>query len=204
MQKDKRLLIILSVLAVIFSVLSFFALINYNVLYYNLGKYTIFAFIFFPLLCLTIFLFSSTLIFKKGKIAFITPVAIALIGCILAFVLSNDASISKIESDYLKNENQLNYHVEQLKDKNVGVYELNDDKLKWVLPENKVQIESIGNDKKVYFFIALDTDDRYEGYVYAPYGLPELWDAFGQFTEEPLDLNKSWYYMILPKGELIK
>lgn len=203
MQKDKRLLIILSALAVIFSVLSFFALINYNVLYYNLGKYTIFAFLFFPLLSLVIFIFSSTLIFKKGKISFITPVAIALIGCILAFVLSNDASLSKIESDYLKNENQLNYHITQLSDKKIGVYELNDDKLKWIIPENKVQIESIGNNKKVYFFIALNAEDRYEGYVYAPYGLPEIWDAFGQFSE-PLDLDKAWYYMILPKGDLIK
>ena len=203
MQKDKRLLIVLSALAVIFSVLSFFALINYNVLYYNLGKYTIFAFLFFPLLSLMIFIFSSTLIFKKGKISFITPVAIALIGCILAFVLSNDASLSKIESDYLKNENQLNYHITQLSDKKIGVYELNDDKLKRIIPENKVQIESIGNDKKVYFFIALNAEDRYEGYVYAPYGLPEIWDAFGQFSE-PLDLDKAWYYMILPKGDLIK
>lgn len=203
MQKDKRLLIILSALALIFSVLSFFALINYNVLYFNLGKYTIFAFIFFPLLCLAIFILSSALIFKKGKISFITPVAIALIGCILAFVLSNDASISKIQSDYLKNENKFNYHVELLSDKKFGVYELDDDKLKWVLPENKVQIESIGNDKKVYFFIALDAEDRYEGYVYAPYGLPELWDVFGEFSE-PLDLDKTWYYMLLPKGDLIK
>ena len=39
-------------------------------LYYNLGKYTIFAFLFFPLLSLVIFIFSSTLIFKKGKISF--------------------------------------------------------------------------------------------------------------------------------------
>lgn len=203
MQKDKHLLVFLSALALIFSVLSFFALINYNVLYYNLGNYTIFAFIFFPLLCLVIFIISSTLIFKKGKISFITPVAVALIGCILAFILSNDASISKIQSDYLKNENQFNYHIEQLSDKKVGVYKLNDDKLKWVLPENKVQIESVGNDKHVYFFIALNATDRYEGYVYAPYGLPELWDAFGEFTD-PLDLDKTWYYMMLPKGELIK
>lgn len=203
MQKDKRLLIILSALALIFSVLSFFALINYNVLYHNFGKYTILAFIFFPLLCFGIFIFSSTLIFKKGKISFITPVAIALIGCILAFVLSNEASISKIQSDYLKNENQFNYCTQQLNNKKVGVYELNDDKLKWVIPENKVQIESVGNNKNVYFFIALNAEDRYEGYVYAPYGLPELWDVFGEFSE-PLDLDKAWYYMLLPKGELIK
>ena len=203
MQKDKRLLIILSAFALIFSVLSFVALINYNVLYYYLGKYTIFSFIFFPLLCLVIFIISSTLIFKKGKISFITPVAIALIGCILAFILSNEASISKIESDYLKNENQFNYHIEQLSDKKPGVYELNDDKLKWVVPVNKVQVEAVGNEKYVYFFISLNASDRYEGYVYAPYGLPELWDVFGEFSE-PLDLDKTWYYMLLPKGDLIK
>ena len=203
MQKDKQLLILLSVLALVFSVCSFFALINYNVLYFYLGEFTIFAFLFFPLLCLLIFIFASTLIFKKGKISFITPVAIALIGCILAFVLSNDASISKIQGDYLKNEASFNTQIEQLSDKKTGVYEINDYSLKWIVPLNKVQVESVGNNKYVYFFIALETEDRYEGYVYAPYGLPELWDTFGEFTE-PLDLDKAWYYMLLPKGELIR
>ncbi len=200
MKKDKLLLIFLSALAVLFSVLSFFALINYNLLYYTFGKYTIFSFIFFPFLCLVIFIISTTLIFKKSKIAFITPVAIALIGCILAFVLSNDASNSKIQADFLKNENLFNDHVEQLSNKNVGIYDLNDKQLKWVLPTNKVSVESVGNDKMVYFFIALDAPDRYEGYVYAPDGFPELWDFLGEFTD-PLDLDKTWYYMLLPKGD---
>ena len=71
-----------------------------------------------------------------------------------------------------------------------------------MLPTNKVSIESVGNDKKVYFFIALDAPDRYEGYVYAPDGLPELWDFIGEFTD-PLDLNKTWYYMSLHKGDIL-
>ncbi len=199
MNKDKTTIIILGALALIFSLCTFLMLINYNTVYYYLGdKFTTLSFFIFPVLALAVFVVSSIFIFKNNKISYVVPVAIALIGCILAFVLSNDASLSKIETDYLKNENKFNQQIVKIENKPEGLYELDNDDLKSVIPENKVLIVSVGNNKYAYFFIALDAKDRYEGYVYIPHGTPEEWDAFGAFTE-PLDIEKCWFYMSLAK-----
>ncbi len=200
MKKEKNIILILSVLAVIFSVCTFLILINYNLIYYHFNEFTTLIFLIFPLLSLILFVISSILIFRKNKISFIIPVAIALIGCILAFVLSNDASLSKIETDFLKHENEFNQVIVKLENKPSGLYKLNNDDLKQVIPVNKVLVESVGNNKFAYFFIALDAPDRYEGYIYAPYGTPEKWMALGEFSDE-LDIEKKWSYMLLHKGE---
>ena len=198
MKTDKLTITLLSALALIFSVCTFFMLINYNTAYYYFNNFTEIAFFVFPVLALSVFVVSSIFIFKKNKIAYITPVAISLIGCILAFVLSNNASLSKIQTDYLRYETEFNQQITELKDKQEGVYILETDSLKPVIPVNKAQIISVGNNKYAYFFIALDAKDRYEGYVYIPSGTPEDWDTYGAFSD-PLDIEKSWYYMSLLK-----
>ncbi|MBE7091625.1 MAG: hypothetical protein E7365_00380 [Clostridiales bacterium] len=199
MKKNKFIIFLLSFLAVIFSICTFLILINFNIVYYYFERFSTLVFLIFPLLSVAILVLSSILIFKKNKIVFIVPVTIALVGCLLAFVLSNDASLSKIETDYLKYENQFNSQITKLENKNEGTYNLDDDSLKQIIPVNKVQIISVGNNKYAYFFIALDTPDRYEGYVYIPYGTPEEWDIYGAFTEDSLDINGKWYYMSLLK-----
>ena len=197
MKKDKKIIIILSVLSAISALGTFFVLINYNLIYAWFGKFALAAFLFFPLIALILFAISSIFIFKKNKVSYVLPVAISLIGCILAFTLSNEASLSKIESDFLKHELTLIQQVQKYEPQGAGTYDLNESSLKLIIPTQKLQIVKIGN-KQAYFFIALDASDRYEGYVYIPHGTPTDWDEYGQFTE-PLDINSHWFYMSMPK-----
>lgn len=200
MKKDKNIIILLTVCALLCALGTFFALINSNIMYHWFGKYTTLSLLILPFIALLIIIIASIFIFKKNKISFIVPVASALIGCLLAFVLANDASISKIESDYLKHEMALKREVQLYTDESVpaGTYTIEDNSLKWLIPERRLQKVAIGNNEYAYFFIALDTSNRYEGYVYIPDGTPMEWDEFGAFTE-PLDIEKTWYYMSLLK-----
>ncbi len=202
MKKEKLIITLLTISALICAVGTFFALLNTNIMYHIFGDFAVFAMLILPFIALVILIISSVLIFKNNKISFILPVSTALIGCLLAFVLVNDASMSKLESDYLKHEITLKNEVNKLSSIEVpsGTYSIDNKDLKWLLPESKVQKVALGNNDYAYFFIALETSNRYEGYVYIPDGTPYDWDAYGEFTE-PLDIEKTWHYMSLPKIE---
>ena len=198
----KYILVIITALAVIFSLGTHFCLINSSIMYYIFDKFTSVALFIFPLLDLSIVIFSSIIIFKKNKISYIIPVAISLIGCLLAFALADSSFSSKIQSDFLKNENLFNDIIKDYESNNVenGTYEIDKKELKFVVPEQKIIIESVGNgNKKAYFIVAVDIEDRYEGYVFDPYGSPPDWLENGEFSE-PLDIEQKWSYFVYHKG----
>ena len=200
--EKKYMLIALTVLSVIFSLGTHFCLINSSIMYYIFDKFTSVALFIFPLLALSIVIFSSIIIFKKSKISYIIPVAISLIGCLLAFALADSSFSSKIQSDFLKNENLFNDIIKDYESNNVenGTYEIDKKELKFVVPEQKIIIESVGNgNKKAYFIVAVDIEDRYEGYVFDPYGSPPDWLENGEFSE-PLDIEQKWSYFVYHKG----
>lgn len=197
MNSEKTKNIILTAAGLLCALLTFLALIYCNNLYFWLGDYAIIGFIVFPVLALGIIIYASMLIFKKQKIGYVIPVAVALIGCLLAFILSNEASLSKIEGDFLKHENEFN-RIVKTAEVAEGTFDIDSKELKGVVPEQKLQTVHIGNGNFAYFLIAVDVSDRYEGYVYIPYGTPEDWDSYGFFSE-PLDLDKHWFYMSLIK-----
>ncbi len=199
----KLKIFILSFLSLVTSVCTYLVLINYNLVYFYFKEYSIFAFIVFPLITAAIVVFTGALIFKNNKMIYLVPATIGIVGCLLAFVLSNDGSNAKIESDFLKNEDCFNQALVLVEDvaPSDEIIEIDVPELKWVLPESKAMIVSVGNGKKAYFFIASDLSDRYEGYVYAPSGTPIEWDDYGYFYPEEgsLDLNGAWFYMSLLK-----
>lgn len=199
---NKHLLLILTVLAVIFSLGTHFCLVNSSIMYYIFNNFATVALFIFPFLALTIVIISSIIIFKKSKISYIVPVAISLIGCLLAFVLADSSFSSKIQSDFLKNEKLFNDIIDHYEstDPKDGTYEIDKKELKFVIPEQKIIIESIGiGNKKAYLMVCIDTEDRYEGYVYDPYGSPPEWLENGEFSE-PLDIEQKWSYFVYHKG----
>ncbi len=201
-KKDKYTFIILTILAIVFSVGTHFCLINSSLMYYAFNNLATIVFFIFPILAICIIIISTIIIFKKKKISYIVPVALSMAGCLLAFSLADSSFSSKIQSDFLKNEKAFNDIVKHYEssDTKDGTYEIENNELTFVIPENKIIIESVGNgNKKAYFFVAIDIDDRYEGYVYDPYGSPSDWLENGEFSE-PLDIEKKWSYFVYHKG----
>ncbi len=197
MKKDKIKLIILTVLALAFAAGTFFVLLYSTNIYHFFGKFTIGVFVLFPVCDAVIAIIATTVIFKTGKISYITSVIAALVGCILAFILVNDASLNKIGSDFLRHELTFNNAVKTVSSKE-GVYTFDCAELKGVLPEQKVQVVAIDAVHNAILFVALDLPDRTEGYAYVPYGEPIEWDDFGEWSDA-LDINGHWYYLYLIK-----
>ncbi len=198
MKNEKTKLIVLTVLALAFAAGTFFILLYSNNMYHMFGKFTLAAFLLFPICDAAIAIIATTVIFKSGKISYITPVIAALVGCVLAFILVNGASLNKIESDYLRHELAFNNAVKEIDTGKPGIYPFKCDELKNVLPEQAVQVAAIDAKHSALLFIALDLPDRTEGYAYIPYGEPLEWDEFGEWSD-PLDINGNWYYLYLIK-----
>lgn len=200
-KKDKTLFIILCVCGILFSLITHLTLINNSVMYYLFGNITPIALFVFPVLCVILIFISCFFIFKKNNFSFIIPVAISLIGCLLAFTLADGSFSSKIQSDFLKNESEFKKIVEEhvSNETTEGTYEIEISKLNFVIPEKKLIISSVGNNKYAYFFVAIDIEERMEGYVYDPYGSPDEWLENGEYSE-PLDIDKKWSYFVYHKG----
>ena len=196
----KHKLILLSTLTLVCALLTYFALIYSNLIYHYFGKLTLFVTLFFPVIAFIAAVISTSEIFKNANIKYIIPVAITLVGCLLAFVLSNEGSLSKIGSDYLKNEAEFNFAAEAVLNEHTesGIFDTDFPKLFSVIPEERVIVEKLDNVHYAIFFIALETSNRYEGYTYIPFGSPIEWLDNGQFSSA-LDVNANWYYMCLIK-----
>jgi hypothetical protein len=129
-----------------------------------------------------------------------TPVAISLIGCLLAFVLADSSFSSKIQSDFLKKETVFNQIIDDISTKDAeGTYEIDVNELNFIAPEQKVIVKSVGNGKMAYCVVTIDLDDRFEGYVYDPYGSPDDWLQNGEYSL-PLDIENKWSYFVYNKG----
>lgn len=200
-KKDKLFLIILTLAALFFSIGTHLTLINNSLMYYIFNKFTTVALFIFPVLSIVLIVFSCFFLFKKSKISFVIPIVASLVGCLLAFTLANDSFASKIESDFLKNEQAFNQVVNEHISSNTtdGTYEFDKKELNFLIPEKKIIIASVGNNKYAYFLVAIDIEDRLEGYVYDPYGSPEDWLENGEYSE-PLDIEKKWSYFVYHKG----
>lgn len=198
---SKKFLIILCIIALFFALCTHFTLVNNSLMYYLFNNLTTVALFIFPVLSIILIIFCCTIIFKENKISFITPVAISLIGCLLAFVLAENSFSSKIQSDFLKNEKVFNQIIEEFssENKSEGVFEIDSKELKFIAPEQKIVIKSVGNGKLAYCIITIDTNDRFEGYVFDPYGSPDDWLKNGEYSE-PLDIENKWSYFVYNKG----
>ena len=197
----KIFLIVLCILALFFALCTHLTLVNNSMMYHLFDKYTSVALFLFPILSFILIIFCCNLIFMKNKISFITPVAISLIGCLLAFVLADNSFSSKIQSDFLKKENVFNQIIKDISSENKleGIYDIDNNDLKLIAPEQKIIIESVGNGKLAYCIVTIDTIDRFEGYVYDPYGSPDDWLRNGEYSE-PLDIENKWSYFVYNKG----
>ncbi len=198
--------LILTIGAILCVAGSFFSFYFFNLICYYLDSFSIFGFLFFPIIAVILSILAILTTFKEKSMLYVVPVAICLIGCLLAFSFSNDVSNSKIQSDYLENENDFDIAIEYVEkfygdDNNFvkeGIYEVKIPALQFVLLENKVLVDNIGNGKSAYLLITLDEENRYEGYAYIPHGTSLEWDDYGYFSE-PLDLDGKWFYMSLLK-----
>ncbi len=84
LKKSKLIIFILSFVAAIFAILTHLSMINFNLMYYWFGSFTTVSLWILPILSVGIIIFSSILIFRYNKMAFITPVIFALAGTFLA------------------------------------------------------------------------------------------------------------------------
>lgn len=210
MPKVKTKIWITSVIAVIAAMAAFFAMLYFNSLHMLLGKWTIAAVLAGPVLALAVAVYAAFGIFKKGENLFFLPTILAIVGCLLAFLLVNGASLSKIEADFLKHEADFSKAVTAIKEERVtvsngvlsiqeGVFSLADEALRGPVPRQQVQVIKIDEFHAIYYFIALDAADRTEGYVYVPDDLyPKEWDNTASWSE-PLDINSKWWYICLYK-----
>ncbi len=198
---SKKFLIIICILALIFALCTHWTLINNSIMYYLFDDFTPLALLFFPAMSIILVVFSCILLFKNNKISFITPIAISLIGCLLAFVLADNSFSSKIQSDFLKNETAFNKIIAKISSENKsdGIYEIESKELKFIAPEQKIIVKSVGNGKLAYCIITIDLDDRFEGYVYDPNGSPDDWLKNGEYSV-PLDIENKWSYFVYNKG----
>ena len=198
---SKKFIIILSIIAFVFALCTHFVLVNNSLMYYIFDKFTPISLFIFPVLSVILIIFCCSFIFKEGKISFVTPVAISLIGCLLAFVLADASFSSKIQSDFLKKEIVFNQVIQEvsLAEKPEGVYEIDKKELGLIAPEQKIIIKNVGNGKLAYCIITIDTEDRFEGYVFDPYGSPDDWLRNGEYSE-PLDIENKWSYFVYNKG----
>ena len=199
-----------SVLAVLSALGTFFALLYFNFLHALLGKWTIVAVLAGPMITVAVLVYAAAKIFKKRENAFFIPSFLAIVGCLLVFFLADSASLSKIETDYLKHETDFSKAVAALKEEYItvsgdslliqeGVFPLENAALESTVPEKRVQIIKIDDFHTIFYFIALDTDNRTEGYVYVPDDLyPREWDDSATWSE-PLDINSKWWYICLYK-----
>lgn len=196
----KLFLILTCILSLLFALGTHWMLINNSFAYYLFDDFTPIALFIFPVLSLIVIVFCCSLIFKYNKISFLTPVAISLIGCLLAFVLADSSFSSKIQSDFLKKETVFNQIIDDISTKDAeGTYEIDVNELNFIAPEQKVIVKSVGNGKMAYCVVTIDLDDRFEGYVYDPYGSPDDWLQNGEYSL-PLDIENKWSYFVYNKG----
>ena len=199
-----------SILALVSALGTFFALLYFNFLHAILDKWTIAVVLAGPAAAVAVLIYAAIKIFKKRENAFFIPSFLAIIGCTLVFFLADSASLSKIETDYLKHETDFSHTVAALKEEYItvsdgslliqeGTFPLENAALESTVPEKRVQIIKIDDFHTIFYFIALDTDNRTEGYVYVPDELyPREWDDAASWSE-PLDINSKWWYICLYK-----
>lgn len=199
LKHTKLYLILFSLLTILFAVFTHLSFINFSLMYHFFGKYTPVMFFVFPLLSLALIIMSAVFIFKYNKMAFITPIALALAGTFMAIALVNDSSNTKMQSDFLKHESIFNEIVNNPEIQKEGIYEIDEKSIFFVAPEQKVIVKSISDGKFAYCIVTLDLEDRFEGYVYEPNGPPIEWELVGQYSEK-LDINEKWSYFVYYKG----
>ena len=137
-------------------------------------------------------------LFAEKKVFYTVPVAIALVGCLLAFVLVNDGFMNKLSANFLRHEQAFIQEAKRLEALPEGEYSIEDDSLRFVLPPYRVICQKIDGRYTACCLLTVDTVDRLEGYVYIPYGAPEDWDTYGAWSD-PLDIDGNWFFMSLPK-----
>ncbi len=210
MAKIKWTVWLVSAAAILSALIAFFSMLYFNVLHAMLGKWTMAVVLAGPALALLLIVCSTVMIFKKRENLFFIPSVLAIVCCLLAFFFADSASLSKIEADYLKYETEFSQAVDEIKQQYIsvsgdslsiqeGVFPLASETLSKPVPEKKVQIIKIDDFHAIYYFIALDTDNRTEGYVYVPDDLyPRSWDDSAMWSD-PLDINSKWWYVCLYK-----
>ena len=190
------------ILAVVFSVLTYIVLVYSNMVNYLCGSLATLVILLFPLADLVLFILASVDVLKNKRNFMLFPCVIALIGCILGFILANDGQQAKITSDFLKNEQAFQSAAEHLIDAHgseSGVYVIDEPELKRVLPEQKAQLVVMDEAYPTYFFYAFENDRRIEGYAYLPNDLyPLEWSNTVEWSE-PLDIEGLWYYIVMYK-----
>jgi len=198
-KRDKRNNLIFCAIALLFPLLIFLLLLETNLAYYFFGSFAKALVFILPICAIIISVISTVFVFKRKKISFIIPVAIAVAGSILAFTLSSEAQMSKISGDFLKHETELNSLVENVlaEEYDTGIYDIDCDELFAILPLQKVVVEDAYTGTAL-FFLTLELDDRYEGYAYIPFGSVEDWTNYGEWSDA-LDIEGDWYYLSVLK-----
>lgn len=202
--------IILSFLGLLPAIATFFAMLYYNTFYSFIGDKATLACWICPAIAIVYLGILIFLLFNKKENKFAIPVLTVVISLILAFSLVSEASLSKMESDFLDNELAFNSAVKQLKDEhylingdsytiNEGTYAVTDEALFSAIPTKQVRLTAIDQTHAAFLFLTLDNSQRTEGYAYVPHGTPLDWDPLYMEWSDPLDLEADWYYICIYK-----
>lgn len=206
----RKKIVLLSISALLPGILSFLSMLFYNRLHAFIGNVATYLYWVFPILAILAFSVLMVLTFKLKINKLVIPAAIVILTTLVAFLVIGQVSNSKISSDFLNNELDFINEVRSLKENNYivnnddfeineGIFDISTEKLNDAVPTKKVQIIKIDEHHSAFLFIALQTNDRIEGYAYIPDGAPMEWNALNSEWSESLDINNTWYYICLYK-----
>ena len=198
MEKKKRgfLFWLSGAVPVPFAAASLIAIINSNLLYAHLGRYSYIALLAFPLLTLGSAVFHCIMFYRKKDVFSLVFVLISVVAVIAPLILSTGASISKIQGDFLKHETAFNSEAARLSASGNGIKEIGLQELNFAVPLKKAEVFNAGTGRSVVFFYTFESASRIEGYVYIEKEhYPIAWDINYTEWSTPLDINKQWFYI---------